>query len=266
VTDPTHDTAPEPPPWRLTLEHGDRIEVRPAEDTDGGSSEPQVVLTLWPYRSAELGVVLDRYNRLASIFAESSGIWTEKSLARGLRDAPTIVDGHASDQLVAVVDATAWWMDSDEDYKATDLLESVASTEVSSDVYLTLLDWSRQYRRSRPTNRGSPDSEPQVSEPGSTDGTAGTLVCIAPGSTRYSSTRSSTCRGADPMPEAARVCGKGGPAFTGSPPLPGRNAQLGEQVRRRGRCGPEQHRNSAPLGLPMCRGERGQGSTVDGLG
>jgi hypothetical protein len=168
MTDPTH-AAPESSPWRLTLEHGDRLEVRPPAQTDGGSSEPQIVLTLRPYRATELGVVLDRYNRLAGIFAESSDIWTEDSLARGLRDAPAAISDQATsqhpskvgtaergramvilqqarpelthDQLVAVVDATAWWLDSDEDYKATDLLDSVAGAEVSSEVYMTLLDW-----------------------------------------------------------------------------------------------------------------------------
>jgi hypothetical protein len=167
VTDPTHDAAPNPQPWQLTLEHGDRLEVLPpAPDRP----EAQVVLTLRPYRATELGIVLDRYNRLAGIFAESSDIWTEDSLSRGLRDAPAAASGKSTtqpspskvgaaergramvllqqarpelthDQLVAVVDATAWWLDSDEDYKANDLLDSVASTEVSRDVYMTLLDW-----------------------------------------------------------------------------------------------------------------------------
>lgn len=128
------------------------------------------MLTRRPYRAAELGTVLDRYNRLAGIFAESSDIWTEESLARGLRDAPAATEAgtgvrtssskvgaaergramvilqqarpeltHA--QLVSVVDAAAWWLDKDEDYKATDLLDSVASTDVSGDVYATLLAW-----------------------------------------------------------------------------------------------------------------------------
>jgi hypothetical protein len=183
MTDPTHGPAAQQPPWQLTLEHGDQLEVRPPTDTDGGPSEPQVVLTLRPYRATELGVVLDRYNRLAGIFAESSDIWTEDSLARGLRDAPAVVGGQASreaspskvgaaqrgramvvlqqgrpelthDQLVAVVDATAWWLDSDEDYKATDLLESVASTEISSEVYMTLLDWKPPAEA--PPRRASP--------------------------------------------------------------------------------------------------------------
>jgi len=185
VTDPTHEPASEPPPWRLTLEHGDRLEVRPPSDTDGGTSEPHIVLTLRPYRATELGVVLDRYNRLAGIFAESSDIWTEESLSRGLRDAPAAVRGKATtqpspskvgaaergramvvlqqarpelthDQLVAVVDATAWWLDSDEDYKATDLLQSVASTEVSSEVYMTLLDWKPPAPPTPSTDEGRP--------------------------------------------------------------------------------------------------------------
>jgi hypothetical protein len=167
VTDPTEDAVLQPPPWRLMLEHGDRLEVLPPA---AGRPEAQVVLTLRPYRATELGIVLDRYNRLAGIFAESSDIWTEDSLSRGLRDAPAATSADAAtqpspskvgpaergramvllqqarpelthDQLVAVVDATAWWLDSDEDYKATDLLDSVASTEVSSGVYMTLLNW-----------------------------------------------------------------------------------------------------------------------------
>lgn len=169
MTDPTNHPAPEPPPWRLTLENGDRLEVAPPEDIGGAKSEPRVVLTLRPYRAMELGRVRDRYNRLASIFAETSDIWTEESLSRGLRDAPAAMGGEAAaqpspstvgaaergramvalqqarpelthDQLVAVVDATAWWLDSDEDYKARDLLESVAS-KAGTEVYMTLLDW-----------------------------------------------------------------------------------------------------------------------------
>jgi hypothetical protein len=167
MTDPTEDAVPEPPPWRLTLEHGDRLEVLPPAEPD--RPEAQVVLTLRPYRATELGIVLDRYNRLAGIFAESSDIWTEESLSRGLRDAPAAAGRKAAtsspskvgatergramvllqrarpelthDQVVAVVDATAWWLDNDEDYKATDLLDSVISTEVSRDVYMALLDW-----------------------------------------------------------------------------------------------------------------------------
>lgn len=168
MTDPTEDPVPEPLPWRLTLEHGDQLEVLPPAAPD--RPEAQVVLTLRPYRATELGIVLDRYNRLAGIFAESSDIWTEDSLSRGLRDAPAAVGRDATtasapskvgaaergramvllqqarpelthDQLVAVVDATAWWLDSDEDYKATDLLDSVTSMEVSRDVYMTLLAW-----------------------------------------------------------------------------------------------------------------------------
>lgn len=168
MTDPTEDAVPEPAPWRLILENGDRLEVQPPEEIGGGKSEPRVVLTLRPYRAQELGQVLHRYNRLAAIFAESSDIWTEESLARGLRDAPAAIGGRATtqpspskvgaaergramvmlqearpelthDQLVAVVDATAWWLDSDEDYKATDLLGSV-SPEVSTEVYMALIN------------------------------------------------------------------------------------------------------------------------------
>ena len=57
MTDPTQNDRPEPPPWQLTLAHGDRLEVQPsAESTD---TEPRIVLTLRPYRAAELGTVLD---------------------------------------------------------------------------------------------------------------------------------------------------------------------------------------------------------------
>jgi hypothetical protein len=72
VTDPTHDAPPEPPPWRLTLEHGDQLELHPPAEAQDGSSEPEIVLTLRPYRAAELGVVLDRYNRMAGIFGRWS--------------------------------------------------------------------------------------------------------------------------------------------------------------------------------------------------
>ena len=132
MTDPTQAELPHPP-WKLTLENGDRLEVRPPDEIGGGKSESRIVLTLRPYRAVELGQVLDRYNRLAAILAESSDIWTEESLSRGLRDARAAIRSEASpskvgaaerglamvilqqarpelthDQLVAVVDATAW--------------------------------------------------------------------------------------------------------------------------------------------------------------
>jgi hypothetical protein len=44
------------------------------------------------------------------------------------------------DQLVAVVDAAAWWFENDEDYKVVNLLESVLPDNAASGaVYLTLL-------------------------------------------------------------------------------------------------------------------------------
>lgn len=61
MTDPTEGPVPEPPPWQLILEHGDRLEVLPPVEPD--RPEAQVVLTLRPYRATELGIVLDRYNR-----------------------------------------------------------------------------------------------------------------------------------------------------------------------------------------------------------
>ena len=183
MTDPSHNDRPEPPPWQLTLAHGDRLEVQPPVGREETDAEPRIVLTLRPYRAAELGTVLDRYNRLAGIFAESSDIWTEESVARGLRDAPAAVVGRPDsrstasrvgdaergraivllqrsrpelthDQLAAVVDAVAWWLDNREDYKATDLLESVVSAEVSSEVYATLLAWKPP--ATRPTRPGEP--------------------------------------------------------------------------------------------------------------
>lgn len=167
MTDPTHEDRPDPPPWRLTLDEGDRLELRPS--AEGAAPEQQIVLTLPHWRAYDLSTVLHRYNRIAEIFAESSDNMTEESLARGLRDAraaavgrpdtaaPAARVGEAErgwamvslqanrpelthDKIVAIIDATAWWLDNREDYKAIDLLEVVAP-EVSQLLYSTLLDW-----------------------------------------------------------------------------------------------------------------------------
>lgn len=167
MADPTQPPAPNEL-WRRTLDSGDRLEVHSPEDVGGGKAEPRIVLTLRPHRAAELGLVLHRYNRLAAIFAAPPDIWTEESLARALSDAPASAGGPPApeptpssvsvagrdeaaailhrvrpeltgDQLSAVVDAAAWWLDSDEDYRACDLLDSIAA-EVRAEVHLALLD------------------------------------------------------------------------------------------------------------------------------
>lgn len=161
------DADPPAEPWRLTLTEGDLLEVRPAPTPD---TAPQIVLTLPPWRAWDLSTALDRYNRLAAIFTEASDISTEDSLARALGDARAAAIGRTNDprptskvgptergramvilqrtrpelthdKLVAIIDATAWWLDNQQDYKATDLLDALVPTEVSGEVYMTLLDW-----------------------------------------------------------------------------------------------------------------------------
>jgi hypothetical protein len=166
MSNPTDPDSPAEP-WRLTLTEGDLLEVRPAP---APGTAPQVVLTLPPWRATDLSATLDRYNRIAAIFAESSDIMTEESLARALGDARAAATGRSDgvraaskvgpaergramvvlqrarpelshDKLVAIVDAVSWWLDNQQDYKATDLLQALVPDEVSGEVYLTLLDW-----------------------------------------------------------------------------------------------------------------------------
>jgi hypothetical protein len=89
MTDPTHHDQFRPP-WRLALEDGDQLELRPPAEPDG---QPDILLTLPPSRAWDLSTVLDRYNRLAAIFSEASDISTEESLARGLNDARAAATG-----------------------------------------------------------------------------------------------------------------------------------------------------------------------------
>lgn len=163
MTDPIRVHPPQP--WRLILSEGDLLEMRPAPGT-----EPQIVLTLPPWRARDLSTVLDRYNRLAAIFAEASDISTEESLARALNDAGAAAVGPPKthppaskvgptergeamvilqqarpeldhDKLIAIVDAVAWWLDNNEDYKAADLIGAVVPDEVSGHVYQLLIGW-----------------------------------------------------------------------------------------------------------------------------
>ena len=167
MTDPTHARDPHPEPWRLVLTEGDLIEVRPAP---APGTAPQIVLTLPPWRAWDISTTLHRYNRLAAIFAETSDISTEDSLARGLADARAAAVGPpetpsptnkvgpvergdamvilqqarpelSHDKLTAIVDAVAWWLDNGEDYKASDLLEALVPTEVGGQAYLALVGW-----------------------------------------------------------------------------------------------------------------------------
>ena len=93
MTDITHAQTSDQPPWRLRLEEGDRLELEPRtgpiDDEEGDEAEaPDVVLRLRPWRAHDLSGLLERYNRMVSIFdGAGQGIWREQSLARGLRDA-----------------------------------------------------------------------------------------------------------------------------------------------------------------------------------
>lgn len=147
------------------LTEGDLIEVRPSP---APGTAPQIVLTLPPWRAWDLSTVLSRYNRIAAIFEESSDTMTEESLARALTDAraaavgppeavpPVSKVGPAErggamvvlqrgrpelnhDQLVAVVDAAAWWLDTGEYNKASDLLEASAPDEVAAHALQVLI-------------------------------------------------------------------------------------------------------------------------------
>jgi hypothetical protein len=164
MSNPTDPVRPVEP-WRLVLTEGELVEVRPAPTPD---TKPQIVLTLPPWRASDLSVTLDRYNRLAAIFAESSDIMTEESLARALGDARAAATGPSDavrpaskvgpaergqamvvlqqarsdlshDKLVAIIDAAAWWLDNQQDYKATDLLEALVPAETGAEVYMILI-------------------------------------------------------------------------------------------------------------------------------
>lgn len=176
MTDTTHAQTSDQPPWRLRLDEGDRLELEPltgpVDDEEGDEAEaPDVVLRLRPWRAHDLSGVLERYNRMVSIFdGAGEGIWREESLARGLRDArgaatrrpaapadgPTRV-GEAQrgtamvllqaarpeldhDQLAAVVDAAAWWLEKGEDLAATSLVSAVTDRATAGHVHTTLVD------------------------------------------------------------------------------------------------------------------------------
>jgi hypothetical protein len=176
MTDITDTQRSDQPPWRLRLEEGDRLEleppVGPIDDEEGDEAEaPDVVLRLRPWRAHDLSSVLDRYNRMVSIFdGVGEGIWREQSLARGLRDArgaatrrpATSADGPRTlgeaqrgtamvvlqaarpeldhDQLAAVVDAAAWWLEKGEDVAATSLVSAVTDRTTAGHVHTTLVD------------------------------------------------------------------------------------------------------------------------------
>jgi hypothetical protein len=69
-------------PWQLHLDHGDHLTVHPNE-----AGDPEVVLTLSAWRAHDLATTLDRFNRLAAIFDETTGISTEPGLAQALTTA-----------------------------------------------------------------------------------------------------------------------------------------------------------------------------------
>ena len=184
MTDPTDVTSSAR--WRLRLSDGDTIELRPAPESGDGQRQSEIVLTMPAWRANDLATVLDRYARIARIFQESSDVWTEDSLVHGLRDASAAATGTSGaapgeparvgavergramvqlqqarpdlthDQLVAVVDAAAWWFDNGEDYKVTDLLDSVLPDDgASGAVYLTLLGPGRGGSQSGPESRSA---------------------------------------------------------------------------------------------------------------
>jgi hypothetical protein len=126
---------------------------------------------LRPWRAHDLSGVLERYNRMVSIFDDAGeGIWREQSLARGLRDARGAATrrpaasadaatrvGEAQrgtamvllqaarpeldhDQLAAVVDAAAWWLEKGADLAATSLVSAVTDRATAGHVHTTLID------------------------------------------------------------------------------------------------------------------------------
>ena len=89
MTDPTHDQVQDRPPWRLVLDEGERLEVRPA-----AAGLPMVTLVLPALRAADLGQVSDAYTRMAAIFTDVSQVsGIESSLARALTDAFAVARG-----------------------------------------------------------------------------------------------------------------------------------------------------------------------------
>jgi hypothetical protein len=168
MTDPTDDIPPEPRQWRLVLDEGETLEVRPADRPD----EPgpaAVVLFMSANRAADLSEVLGAYSRVSEIMHDVTQVSvTEESLQRGLMDAARAVKGtlHAArtpttisdgaklaamdvlqaarpelthSAVVAIIDAAAWWLADDKDHRAMDLLTAVQA-DVGMSVYFTLLD------------------------------------------------------------------------------------------------------------------------------
>lgn len=172
MTNPIHDP---PEPWRLRLTEGELLEVRPAPTA---GTQPQIVVVLPPWRAWDLSTTLHRYNRIAAIFEESSDTMTEESLARALNDARAAAVGPPEslppaskvspaergeamvilqrgrpeldhEQLVAVVDAAAWWLDTDEYNRASDLLQASAPDEVAAHALRVLIGWKPPTERPR---------------------------------------------------------------------------------------------------------------------
>ena len=68
MTDPTHAPAQDRASWRLVLDEGERLEVRPA----GQAGSPNVALFMPAWRAADLARVMDAYSRMSAIFTETS--------------------------------------------------------------------------------------------------------------------------------------------------------------------------------------------------
>lgn len=174
MTDPIHATDEDPAPLRLVLDEGERLELQPADRGTGGQAE--VVLRMPAWRAADLARVLSAYSRMSAIFMETSQVSTiEASLARALKDAaaaaradggPPVKPSKIRDedrlkamsvlqaarpelghsQLVAIVDAAAWWLDNDMDHLASELL-GVVEDDLAMELYFTLLGRPTGMRR-----------------------------------------------------------------------------------------------------------------------
>lgn len=165
MSDPTEQRRSAPDAWRIVLDEGEQLRVRPAPP----GARAEVELRLPASRAVDLAGVLAAYTRMAALMAESSAIsGTEDSLARALKDAAVVATGRqpaeegdlrvtttgrlramallqevrpqfSHSKLVSVIDAAAWWLEAGQDFMASDLLDAVADEEHGSVLHRTLL-------------------------------------------------------------------------------------------------------------------------------
>ena len=147
---------------RLVLDEGESLEL--------GSASGEVVLRLPASRAYDLGQVLEAYTRIGALVSAASTVSsTERSLARGLRDASAVgytppavsprSNADATTRLRAmaelqlarrdlshsvvagVVDAVAWMLGQEQEYDAIGVLDAVTGDGEGTAAYLALVGY-----------------------------------------------------------------------------------------------------------------------------